>query len=103
MDKQLKIQTNVVKRLKKELSYYEKEAEDQKTKIQTLEQNKGDEYVIKKQREVLDESLGMIPHTSQRLDEAIQKLKSLVEEYTQEDDLRENAVRILEEVENGDN
>lgn len=53
----LKIKTGIVKRLAKEKIVYEKEADDQRTRIERFKTEGKDEYDIRKQEEVLQVSL----------------------------------------------
>lgn len=53
----LKIKTGIVKRLSKEKIVYEKEADDQRTRIERFKTEGKDEYDIRKQEEVLQVSL----------------------------------------------
>uniref|UniRef100_A0A1I8JQC3 Tubulin-specific chaperone A n=1 Tax=Macrostomum lignano TaxID=282301 RepID=A0A1I8JQC3_9PLAT len=79
--KKLKVQTGVVKRISKEKASYEKEADQLAKKVQDMEASKADEYVIKKQKECLEESRQMVPDTRNRLSKALEELRSLVAEY----------------------
>lgn len=64
--RQLKIKTGIVKRIAKEKVAYEKEAEQQKVRVQKLKDEGADEYNIRKQEEVLQESLMIIPDCQRR-------------------------------------
>lgn len=97
--RQLKIKTGVVKRLAKEKITYEKEAATQKDRVEKLKNDNGDSYYIKKQEEVLQESLMMIPDCQRRLAKAFEDLKNIVDN---ENDLIESeefviANQVLEE------
>ncbi|XP_036385703.1 tubulin-specific chaperone A [Megalops cyprinoides] len=81
--RQIKIKTGVVKRLAKEEILYIKEAKQQEEKIERLRAEAGDEYVIKKQMEVLQESKMMIPDCHRRLALAHADLSQLLD--TEED------------------
>lgn len=85
--RQIKIKTGVVKRLAKEYVVYEKEAESQKLRIQKLKDSEADEYNIKKQEEVLQEALMIIPDCQRRLVKAYEDLKTTIEN---EPDLKEH-------------
>ncbi|XP_026727593.1 tubulin-specific chaperone A isoform X2 [Trichoplusia ni] len=85
--RQIKIKTGVVKRIAKEKVVYEKEAEQQKTRIQKLKDEGQDEHNIRKQEEVLQESLMMVPDCQRRLVKAFADLKTTLET---EQDLKEN-------------
>ncbi|CAF4861257.1 tubulin-specific chaperone A [Pieris napi] len=85
--RQIKIKTGVVKRIAKEKVAYEKEAEQQKNKIQKIKDEGQDEHNIRKQEEVLQESLMMVPDCQRRLVKAFADLKTTLES---EADLNEN-------------
>lgn len=95
----LKIKTGVVKRLAKEKVTYEKEAAQQRERVQQLKEQDKDGYDIKKQEEVLQESLMMVPDCQRRLVKAFEELKNILET---EQDLKEaedyiEAEKILQE------
>lgn len=95
----IKIKTGVVKRLAKEKTVYEREAEQQKTRIQKYKDEGKDEYDIRKQEEVLNESLMMVPDCQRRLAVAYEDLNKILEN---ELDLKETedyltAKKVLEE------
>ncbi|XP_013411497.1 tubulin-specific chaperone A [Lingula anatina] len=77
--KQIKIKTGVVKRLAKEKTMYEKEAVQQEEKIEKMKAENADEYDIKKQTEVLQESKMMIPDCLTRLKKAHGELANMLE------------------------
>ncbi|KAL7299786.1 tubulin-specific chaperone A isoform X2 [Trichogramma pretiosum] len=85
--RQLRIKSGVVKRLAKEKVTYEKEATEQHEKIQKLKEQNKDSHVIKKQEEVLQESLMMIPDCQRRLLKAFEDLKRVL---STEEDLKES-------------
>ncbi|OBZ90145.1 Tubulin-specific chaperone A [Choanephora cucurbitarum] len=76
---QLKIKTNVVKRIYKEHLGYAKEAEMQQSRIDKLIAEGADEADVKKQREVLAETHQMIPDVKKRLTNAYQDLQNQLE------------------------
>ncbi|XP_035723299.1 tubulin-specific chaperone A-like [Vespa mandarinia] len=97
----LKIKTGVVKRLAKEKVTYEKEAAQQRQRIQQLKEQDKDGYDIKKQEEVLQESLMMVPDCQRRLVKAFEELKGILDT---EQDLKEaedyiEAEKVLQEAE----
>lgn len=97
----IKIKTGVVKRLSKEKITYEKEVVLQQEKVEKLKEQDKDKHVIKKQEEVLQESLMMIPDCQRRLVKAYEDLKNIVDS---EQDLAESveyseARKILEAAE----
>ncbi|XP_076249364.1 tubulin-specific chaperone A-like isoform X1 [Calliopsis andreniformis] len=98
----LKIKTGIVKRLAKEKITYEKEAAQQRERIQKLKEQDKDGYDIKKQEEVLQESLMMVPDCQRRLIKAFEELKKILDT---EQDLKEledyiEAEKVLQEAEN---
>ncbi|XP_069483526.1 tubulin-specific chaperone A [Ambystoma mexicanum] len=98
--RQIKIKTGVMKRLVKEKSMYEKEAKQQEEKVEKLKAEGGDEYVIKKQMEVLQESRMMIPDCQRRLEAAHADLTQLLESEKDLDEAEEykEACGVLESV-----
>lgn len=90
-----------MKRLAKEKVTYEKEAAQQRERIQKLKEQDKDGYDIKKQEEVLQESLMMVPDCQRRLAKAFEELKKILDT---EQDLKEiedyiEAEKILQEAE----
>lgn len=84
--RQIKIKTGVVRRLTKEKVMYITEAKQQEEKIERLKAEQTDEYVVKKQMEVLQESKMMIPDCHRRLAMAHAELLQLLDA---EEDLAE--------------
>ncbi|KAI9277833.1 tubulin binding cofactor A [Sporodiniella umbellata] len=76
---QLKIKTNVVKRIHKEHLSYFKEAENQQQRIDKLVADGADEADVRKQKEVLEETFQMIPDVKKRLAAAHQDLALQIE------------------------
>ncbi|XP_027719339.1 tubulin-specific chaperone A [Vombatus ursinus] len=85
--RQIKIKTGVVKRLVKEKLMYEKEAKQQEEKVEKMRAEDGENYAIKKQTEILQESRMMIPDCQRRLEAARSDLLQLLEN---EKDLEES-------------
>ncbi|XP_032809669.1 tubulin-specific chaperone A [Petromyzon marinus] len=97
--RQLKIKTGVVKRIAKETTMYKLELTQQEEKVEKMK-TEGDEYMLKKQIEVLQEAKMMIPDCERRLAAAHGDLSQLVEN---EEDLADTeeyqaAIAILKEV-----
>mmetsp|Transcript_1776 Transcript_1776/g.5030 ORF Transcript_1776/g.5030 Transcript_1776/m.5030 type:complete len:148 (-) Transcript_1776:134-577(-) len=65
--KALTIKVGTVKRTKREYEGYLQEEADQRKKIENMKEKAMDEYDIKKQVEVLNDTLTVIPDTRQRL------------------------------------
>ncbi|KAB0802934.1 hypothetical protein PPYR_05120 [Photinus pyralis] len=97
--KTLKIKTGVVRRLAKEKVVYEEEAEQQRARIEKFKQEGKDEYDIRKQEEVLQESLMMVPDCQRKLAKAIEELKNIIENELDLKDLEDyqTAVKIIED------
>ncbi|KAL7376881.1 hypothetical protein ABVT39_017620 [Epinephelus coioides] len=85
--RQIKIKTGIVKRLAKEEIAYKTEAKQQEEKVERLKTEGADDYLIKKQMEVLQESKMMIPDCRRRLTIAHGDLLQLLEA---EEDLGES-------------
>ncbi|XP_069794250.1 tubulin-specific chaperone A isoform X4 [Narcine bancroftii] len=77
--RQIKIKTGVVKRLAKEKLMYEKEAKQQEEKVERMKVEGNDQYMVKKQMEVLQESWMMIPDCQRRLATAHNDLAQMLE------------------------
>uniref|UniRef100_A0A8C4XTR9 Tubulin-specific chaperone A n=2 Tax=Falco TaxID=8952 RepID=A0A8C4XTR9_FALTI len=77
--RKIKIKTGVVRRLAKERIMYEKEAKQQEEKIEKMKAEACDDYGIKKQIEILQESRMMIPDCQRRLEVAHADLTQLLE------------------------
>lgn len=76
--RQIKIKTGVVRRLVKERVMYEKEAKQQEEKIEKMKAEDGENYAIKKQAEILQESRMMIPDCQRRLEAAYTDLQQIL-------------------------
>lgn len=81
----LRIKTGVVERLIKEEDSYQKEYENQLKRIEKVKQESpDDDWNIRKQKEVLEETVKMIPDVQQRLSKAIEELNDLVVAHEEE-------------------
>ncbi|XP_025962580.2 tubulin-specific chaperone A [Dromaius novaehollandiae] len=98
--RQIKIKTGVVRRLAKEKVMYEKEAKQQEEKIEKMKAEACDDYGIKKQIEILQESRMMIPDCQRRLEVAHADLTQLLENEKELEEAEEykEARSILESV-----
>ncbi|XP_060917454.1 tubulin-specific chaperone A [Labrus mixtus] len=81
--RQIKIKTGIVKRLAKEELSYENEAKQQEETVERMKAQDGEDYNIKKQLEILQESRMMIRDCHRRLAVAHADLMQLLE--TEED------------------
>lgn len=79
-NKRIVMQVKVAGRCQRELKSYEKEAQDQQARIEKLLAAEADEHDVRKQRQVLGETLRMLPDCQQRLDRAIAELKALIQQ-----------------------
>jgi len=97
--REIKIKSGVVKRLAKEKGMYEKEAEEVQAKLNKMKADDPDDYMIKKQQELLEESRCMIPDCKRHLDKAWDELSKLMEDNDNLRDTEEYKVArtILEE------
>lgn len=64
--RQITIKTGVLKRLTKEKSVYEKEVDLQKVRIERLKVEGKDDHVLRKEDEILQETLMMVPDSHRR-------------------------------------
>ncbi|XP_027008715.2 tubulin-specific chaperone A-like [Tachysurus fulvidraco] len=87
--RQIKIKAGIVKRLAKEEVFYIKEANEQEERVERLKAEAKDEYLIKKQVEVLQESKMMIPDCHRRLAMAHADLQQLLEMVVDLEELEE--------------
>ncbi|KAI9307195.1 tubulin binding cofactor A [Cunninghamella echinulata] len=89
--KELKIKTNVVKRIYKEHIAYGKEAETQQKRIDKLIAEGADEADVRKQKEVLEETFQMIPDVKKRLAVAYKDLEDKTDDpqYEGTEELKE--------------
>lgn len=69
--KQIKIKAGVVKRCTKDVTSYAKEADVQQGKVEKLKSDGKDEHDIRKQEEVLQECLMMIPDSKRRYEDCV--------------------------------
>ncbi|KAM4638979.1 tubulin-specific chaperone A isoform 2-T2 [Amazona ochrocephala] len=76
--KQIRIKIGVVRRLAKEKVMYENEVKQQEEKIKKMKAEASDDYGIKKQIELLQESQMMIPDCQRRLEAAHADLTQLL-------------------------
>merc|ERR550514_2018685 len=105
VQKQLRIKTGVCKRLRKDITYYEKEKAQQEQKIAKMVDEGKCEYDVKKQREVLDETISMLPETKGRLENGFDDLKAFIDssqvdsnDELKETELYQQAQDIIKEV-----
>lgn len=78
--RKLTIQMGVCKRMSKEASYYVKEVAENTARVQKMRDDDKDPFDIKKQEEVLEESVMMVPDSRRRLGEVMRALQGLLAE-----------------------
>jgi len=76
--RQLKIKSGVAKRLLKEHNLYQKEAEDQKIKLDKFVAEGAEDWDIKNATKMMDESNKMIVDSATRLGKAVEDLRDLI-------------------------
>lgn len=88
--KQLKIKTGIVKRITREFESYEKEVAKDKERIAKLRDGGSDDHTIKKQEDVLQETLSMLPNTRKRLQDAVEDLTTHMREHENDEGFKES-------------
>jgi tubulin-specific chaperone A len=95
----LKVQISVCKRMQKEVASYEKEVVTNEARVQKMRDDGRDEYDIRKQEEVLQESYMMVPDSKSRLEKALGELSELWDEFREDEyitaDLRDETATLL--------
>lgn len=97
--KTLKIKTGVLKRIVKEKTTYIKEVGVEEARYEKFKAGGSDEYVLKKQLEVIQESRMMVPECQRRIVRAYEDLKAILDS---EQDLKDTedykiALQIVED------
>lgn len=97
--KQIKIKTGVVRRFGKEVTAYKNDAKKQELRVEKLKAELKDDHDIKKQEEVLQESLMMIPDIRKRLIASQADLKNILDSEQDLIDTEEykSALAVIEE------
>ena len=89
---------NSLKRLKKEAIYYNKELIDNENKLNNMIREKKDNYDIKKQEEILDETKLMIPNAKKRLQNKIDEFENFVQDAQFDLNLDEETMKEINNV-----
>jgi tubulin-specific chaperone A len=84
---QLEIKTKALGRLVKEEGLYQKEVKEQEQVVEKLKAVNGDEYDIKKQIEVLNDTKQMVPEIRQKIKQSLDALEAYLESYTGSEDV----------------
>lgn len=85
--KQLKIKSGIVKRITREFESYLKEVAKDKDRIEKLRENGAEAHDIRKQEEVLQETISMVPNTRKRLQDALEDLCNLMKDNDTDEEL----------------
>ncbi|KAK2721051.1 tubulin-specific chaperone A-like [Artemia franciscana] len=93
--KNLKIKTGVVKRITKEKISYEKELEKEKERLQKQKDAGEDEHVLRKQEEIIQECLQMIPDSVRRLNSAVTDLHNSLDAEKDLEEIEEYQIALL--------
>ncbi|KAG4301813.1 hypothetical protein PCANB_002067 [Pneumocystis canis] len=72
--REVEIKIKIIKRLIRDLSVYKEELKIEENRYLQCEINNEDEYVLRKQKQVIEDCKKMIPDTEFRLTQALQKL-----------------------------
>lgn len=96
--KKLKILLNSLKRLKKEVTYYNKELIENESKLNKMIEESKDEYDIKKQQEITDETKMMIPNATKRLQDKIFEFENFMQDAQFDLNLDEEIMKEINEV-----
>lgn len=85
----LQIKVNALKRLIKEEKLSKQEVAEQEQHINQMKANNADEYELKKQIQVLEESQRMVPEVTEKVAEYRQALKEFLDSYKGDEDVTE--------------
>ena len=85
--RQLKIKTGIVRRITREYDSYQTEIQKDKDRIIKLRDTDPNDYAIRKQEEVLAETISMVPNTRKRLQDALEDLCNFMKENDTEQTL----------------
>lgn len=84
---QLQIKVNALKRLIKEESLYRQEVTEQEQFVAQMRTNNSDEYELKKQIQVLEESQRMVPEVTKKISQHRDALKLYLDTYKGDEDV----------------
>ena len=94
----LKIIMNSLKRLKKENIYYNKELIANENKLNNMKKEDRDEYDIKKQQEITDETKLMIPNARKRLEDKVNDFENFIQDAQFDLNLDEETMKEINDV-----
>lgn len=84
----LQVLTKAIQRLEKEGNLYKNDIAEQEREMETLINNNADEVLIRKHREVLDESKRMIPELNRKLSDHKNRLRVFLQSYSGDEDVQ---------------
>ena len=93
--RKLKIKSGVVKRITREYASYEEEVKKEKERMNKFKETGSDDFSMRRQEQVVEETIKMIPDTRRRLRAAYDDLKDYMKqvdtipEVTESEDWRE--------------
>ncbi|CAG2182114.1 unnamed protein product, partial [Oppiella nova] len=76
---QIRIKTGVLKRVAKEKTIYEREVETERKRLEDMRSQLKDEYELRKQEEVINECLIMVPDAITRIQQAFNDLNTVLQ------------------------
>ena len=85
--RQLKIKSGIVKRITREFESYLKEVAKDKDRIEKLRENGAEAHDVRKQEEVLQETISMVPNTRKRLQDALEDLCNFMKDNDTDEEL----------------
>ena len=97
-EKKLKILLNSLKRLKKEVKYYNNELIENENKLNKMVEEDKDKYDIKKQQEIVDETKMMILDSTKRLQNKINDFENFIQDAQFDLNLDEELMQEINEV-----
>lgn len=83
---QLQVKVNALKRLIKEEKLYQQEVTEQEQYVKSMQLKNADEYEIKKQIEVLQESQRMVPEITTKISQHKEALKAFLDSFKGDED-----------------
>ena len=85
----LQIKVNALKRLIKEEKLCKQEVAEQEQHVNQMKANNADEYELKKQIQVLEESQRMVPEVTKKITQYRQALREFLDSYKGDEDVTE--------------
>lgn len=87
LKRKLKIKIGILRRISREYVSYQNEVDKDRDRVNKLRENGATDSAIKRQEDVLQETIAMIPYTRRKLNEAIQGLNDFMKQYDTDADL----------------